>query len=66
MSIDINDLKLDEIRERLVKALVDDFDSSPNLAEEAAARVTQDDVDDFDNIDELAEFVYDNEKFWEQ
>ncbi len=62
---ELEGMKIDDIREKLKKTLIEDFDASPHLAEEAAARVTTDDSDDFDNIDELAEFVHDNSKFWD-
>lgn len=62
---ELDRMKLDEIREKVQKILVDDFDATPSLAEEAAARIKEEDAEDFDNLDEFAEFIHDTARFWE-
>jgi hypothetical protein len=56
---------LADIQEAVEKKLIEDYDASPHLAAEAAAKVTQDDVDEYPNVDELTEYVHDNQDFWD-
>lgn len=59
------ELDLHEIRTRIAKALVDDFDATPQLAEEAVLKINEEHVDEFPDLDDLAEHVYDTQSFWE-
>lgn len=56
---------IDDVREQLIKILVEDYDASPHLAEEAALKVNQDDVDAYETIEDLAEYVHDTQEFWD-
>lgn len=58
--------KLADVRDEVQRKLIDDYDSSPNLAEDAASKISDDDIEEYPDIEELTEYVYNTESFWEQ
>jgi hypothetical protein len=57
--------KLTDVRDEVQRKLIEDFDASPDLAEDAASKITDDDLEEHPDIDELTEYVHDTQSFWE-
>lgn len=59
----------DTTKDKLVKTLVEDFDASEHLAQEAVVRFASDvepeEELDFENFEDLAEHVHDTQSYWE-
>lgn len=59
----------DEIQEKLVKMLVEDFDASEHLAQEAVARFGRENenvpLDSWSSLEELAETINDSSEYWD-
>lgn len=59
----------DEVQEKLVKILVEDWDASEHLAQEAVARFGRDNesvpLDSWPTLAELAEEIHETQSYWE-